>query len=402
MIDLRALPCAVAALMACVPGDADGVRPTSRVDSAGIAIVTTDWRSDGPIWRRIEASPLVVVGADESDERTMLAGVTAAAFLRDGGVVIANSMSHRVHMHDEHGTLVRILGGSGEGPGEFRNVSMLWRLGDDTVAAFDRRLFRVVMFDGRGGLVRSVTPAPVPDDAGTPIHAVLGIFQDGTMLARSSRMPDGLSTGRVRASDVLYRVSASGDSLRVLGTHPGQELHVARVEGGRRSVSVEPFGRNAFYAVRGMRYWVLDSNLPEARRHAADGRLEAITRWSRVPVAVSESHVARFAEEGLDRWPPDQRERALLERRSTATHATLPAVSDMLVDDEERLWVRRHDSGDSTDGWWDVHAEDGARLGVVPMEPSWRLLAAARDRILVLRRDALDRERVQVHRLVAP
>lgn len=371
-----------------------------REDSSGIEIVSSDWSDEGPIWRRIAGEPLIVLGADEDDERTVLAGVAGAELLPGGRIVIANGQTSQLLLHDSLGALERAVGGPGDGPGEFRRIGALWRLGTDTIAVYDARLRRVVVLDRTGTIMRTVAPALAPGGGGAPVHAVLGIFGDGSMLARYSRsFRERAQPGALRPDDALFLYGASGDTARELATFPGQELHLTRMPSGGLGIAVAAFGRNTLVAVRGDHYAVGNTDFAEVRIFRRNGTPVRFVRWRRPAIAVSGEHIDRHVEGGLGTTTGESRQQMMRARREMVTHSTLPAFSTMLVDYESRLWVRRYDGGEPTDGSWDVFSADGARLGVVSMNREWSLLAASDDRMLVLMRDSLDRELVRLYGL---
>ena len=389
-------------LSGCADTRAPAATGATRSDSAGIELVSSEWSPDGPLWRHPAPAPLTVVGDNEQDARTILSDVRGGVILDDGTIVIADGQSSELRVHDAGGALVRTIGRTGEGPGEFRRIGALWRVGD-TLAVYDARLRRVSLLDVDGTLLRSVTPALVPGGDGAPVHAVLGMLADGAFLARYSR-PVGQQAkpGLLASDDIIFRYSPKGDSARTLATLPGQELHLTPSDRGGLLIAVAAFGRNTFVEARGRHYWVGQTGTPEVRQHRDDGALERIIRWRAPTRTIEPAMIERFASEGVGTSTGEQRERMMRARREMVTHTTVPAFSAMLVDDEERLWVRRYAAGDSTDGWWDVFAPDGARLGVVPMPHDWRLLGSNERHVLVLTRDAMDRERVELRALIAP
>ncbi|MDE2652595.1 MAG: hypothetical protein OXI71_02165 [Gemmatimonadota bacterium] len=72
----------------------------------------------------------------------------------EGHIVVPEPQDHRVRIYDPDGTLVTMLGRSGEGPGEFRSVGpVFWAA--DTMVVWDVELIRGTYLLADGTLVRT-------------------------------------------------------------------------------------------------------------------------------------------------------------------------------------------------------------------------------------------------------
>jgi hypothetical protein len=65
---------------------------------------------------------------------------------------MCSKLDRQIRVYDEAGTLLRRIGGAGEGPGEFGGSPSFGVVGD-TVWAYDGRLERITLFDRRGNLL---------------------------------------------------------------------------------------------------------------------------------------------------------------------------------------------------------------------------------------------------------
>ena len=132
----------VGALGACSGGNDNGSVLTS--DSAGVRIV----RNLQPARDTLRtAAPEVRIGHDETQTESVFREVHDVAFTPGGGIVVVDG-GNRVMLFDSAGRSPRLLGRSGQGPGEYRGVR--WALvRGDTIALWDvesgrelRTLFR--------------------------------------------------------------------------------------------------------------------------------------------------------------------------------------------------------------------------------------------------------------------
>jgi hypothetical protein len=108
-------------------------------DSAGVSIVTIS--ASGPLhevqWS-VEAEPEWSIGHIETDPDHALDRVVGAVTLKDGSIAVADMGSMQVRVYDRAGRYVRSIGRAGSGPGEFRQVTGLFRAGTDLLGIRDR------------------------------------------------------------------------------------------------------------------------------------------------------------------------------------------------------------------------------------------------------------------------
>jgi hypothetical protein len=115
-------------------------------DSSGIQIVENSayaWR-EGEEWTLSDSIHLDI-GRLEGDPDYQLFRVSAAVRRSDGAVVVANSGSHEIRVFDRDGNFVSASGRAGEGPGEYRSLSSLWRIRGDSLMAWDEGLRRATV-----------------------------------------------------------------------------------------------------------------------------------------------------------------------------------------------------------------------------------------------------------------
>jgi hypothetical protein len=104
----------------------------------------------------IGAEPLVDLGGEDVPEEEALFRVESAYRLRDGRIIVADGGSTSLKVFDETGMMLRTIGRSGDGPGEFRGINQFERLSGDSLAVWDFAQARLTVFDADGNLGREV------------------------------------------------------------------------------------------------------------------------------------------------------------------------------------------------------------------------------------------------------
>ena len=94
----------------------------SEVDSSGITVTTiTGDVSTLPVWE-VSAKPVAEVSGNEPP---FLGSIGEVEFLSDGAFLVEDNLTDELRLFDSTGGLVRLIGGAGSGPGEFRNLTEL-------------------------------------------------------------------------------------------------------------------------------------------------------------------------------------------------------------------------------------------------------------------------------------
>lgn len=393
----RAIP-VVCAILSGIAGCEDaGPRPPSQVavaDSAGRLHVRLGRFADLAMsrWRVEERYDTGSGGA-----RVELFRVTAARFLSDGSLAVANSGTQEIVFLAPDGGVRARTGGPGEGPGEFRHISMLKLDGTGNLVAYDPRLGRLTTLgsDGRVlGTRRFAPPSRVVD-----LHPLA--FLDGQrILALYGESRIFAAGGERRDSTPLLVFDSASSVTDTLGIWPAQEWsYVSFPEGSSRTEV--GFGRTLAYAGRNG-YGVLGStDSLDLTLFGPEGR--AVMR------VTGGGPNARVGAADIERWRED-----LLERRSSAPEfikralaeapyrETFPAFSAVLIDGARRLWIGVSARPGEAQRKWIVIGPDGDLQGTLRLPADARVLDGAGDQLAVLRRNELDEEQIAVLHLVRP
>ena len=130
-------PAVTRAALALVAG---ALGPISRIEA-----------QSAPVWT-VSTTPVTAIGVVDGPADQELAGVSGARRLRDGRVVIANGKPLELRLYDAHGKLLRRIGRTGDGPGEFRGRLDLVPAGGDSLFVYDQGSQRLSLFGPDGKL----------------------------------------------------------------------------------------------------------------------------------------------------------------------------------------------------------------------------------------------------------
>lgn len=359
--------CVALSAQACGAGDDIVDSGTTTVaDSAGVRIVehvrggTGGARGDLPFWSIAEIPNLsidsVVAGSGEARE---LDPVLARVF-EDGQVAVLEGQ--RIFVFDRSGSLVRTLGGRGEGPGEYRQIQGFQVTDGDTLVVWDAELARLTIYPHNHEAVgRVVTPWPVPGQFPT----LVGVG-DGSLLLR-----EGVDFGTVFAKGtgaqqdtalvIQYNVTDSRAEIAdTLGAWPGVSLQ-AWVDGGSFSFRALPFGSQTRSAFAGGRLYLAFGDRYEVQVwDVADGTMSmSIRERDRQRQLVGGADRSEYEAKQLDEARDRAAEQSLLRSIEYPSHK--PAYARLLVDDSGRIWVQETDRS----GPWRVFGTSGDVEGVV-------------------------------------
>ena len=370
-------------------------------DSAGIRIIENARPAEGSrlAWR-IGPEPTVSIGTVRGEEPYLLHSIRSAIRMRDGRIVVANGGAHDVRVFTATGTHLVSWGGKGEGPGDFRNLGWVAPWPADSVVIWDRSPDRLVFFDARGNLGRSVN---LPRSNPRP----LAVREDGTILTVRQRERDRLTIVEIRDGD--------GGLHSSVGTYLNSDWIPAM--GADGSEPVVPAFSQELVAAKWRDLIVATWNKPyEIRAFGADGNLARIVRLEHVPVVPTEADRPAYLAEQMaflrtfvnsagDPMPEAYLEaeiRPFLESRPLAEH--FPAFSTILADGAGHLWVREYDRPreERPAPLWTVFDPEGRVLGFVETPQGLDILQIGDDFILGRVKDEFEVEYVQVWPLERP
>lgn len=390
----RWVPCLLLALWSCTGSGADPRRMTTR-DSAGVRIVEfAEWAPPALTWQ-VSEQPLVQIGALEGEDAYQFDRIGGVTRLSDGRVVVANGGTQELRFFDPTGRHLRSTGREGEGPGEFTGLGRLDRAPGDTLFAYDWNQRRISVFDPAGTFVRSVT-LQFPEGAPSPE----GRFADGSWLSRQGFVfaPGAPGADVVRDTAALLVFGTDGTIVDSVGRYIGPEYYVRSEEQAAFATSL-PFGRMTEIAVVGDRYYAGYTDRYEIVRRDPTGTPDLMIRANRPPEPLTDAHVDAHKAERLaeadDRWRPR------LERlyQDIPFPETLPAFTDLQVDDDGNLWVLDVVLPGDSRRFWTVFTASGEMLGRIETPPDVAVREIGHDYLLGTWTDDLDVQYVRLYRL---
>ena len=397
--------------------------PTVTVrDSAGIEIVENhapEWPA-GEFWTIDPEPEFVLGGTDElgelaHDSAQLIWRVEGLARLVDGRVAVLSAGSKQLMLFEPSGELSVIIGGPGEGPGEFTHPLALQYLPPDTLVVWDYFMTSIDYFDGDGDLLkeRSLDHGRLMEH-GVGAESLRLPLADGSFLAGVEDWTEDESPGDCSHLAREGRISspAGGRLLEAVITVPGEELLRTDDTYAAHSFGCGiPWG--TYLAAGGDPPVVYIGNDDRGiHQRSLDGTLVRIIRRTVAPPAVTarareaeREHRARILERAG--WPSRADEDEPSPRREQ-----YPAVEALLVDAEGYLWVREWSASESgIPDQWSVFSPEGRWLGALAFPPD---LASPdrdlcrqytttcwidRDYFVIVRRDELGVERVEGYRI---
>ena len=360
---------ALALLLAC--GDAgDG----SAIGTAGTL--------DGPdVIVNAVTEEFFTVGSVAGDGWDIFGNVGSVHFDGASNLHILDTQTDQIFVVDPDGLLVRTVGGSGEGPGEFNGVTRIFvaRNGSYTVLGTGDR--RIDLLEAGGNFVRRINLNP----ATTGMILAEAVFPDGSLLiSQVVRFdPNNVAAGFVLPEEegrplwilpfpldgdpeTLYHAWELPDTEVLSGeSSPGEiVLYAGRAFEPPLDLDVLTDGRVALIDSTGYRVKLL------GRRGEVTGTIERPIAPLAVDEAIREAERERYRE----RYPQassDVPAAQVVVRREGAESLIfadeVPVLNGIEVDWEDRIWVARTGpTGDVDDGPIDVVTPAGDYIGTLP------------------------------------
>ena len=358
--------CVVSGTQACGAGDdIDTSGTTTVVDSAGVRIVehvrggTSSDLDDLPIWSIAAIPTLTIDSVLAGSEARELDPVLVRAF-QDGQLAVLEGQ--RILVFDRSGSVLRTLGGRGEGPGEYQQIQGLQVADGDTLVVWDAELARLTVYPpGHDAVGRVVTPRPMPGQFPT----LVGVG-DGSLLLKEGvdfRTVLAKGTGAQQDTALVIQYDATDSHAEIadtLGAWPGASLQ-AWVDGGSFSFRALPYGSQTHSALAGGQLYLAFGDRYEVQVwNLADGTKSiSIRERNRQRQLVSSTDRSEYEVRQLDEARDRVAEESLLRGIEYPSHK--PTYVRLLVDDSGRIWVQETDRS----GPWRIFGANGGTEGVV-------------------------------------
>lgn len=341
----------------------------------------------------ISPTPLLSLGVVDGAGPEVWTEIVGALRLGDGTLVAADRMTRELRYFSAEGESQGVVGGFGEGPGEFRTMSSPMQCHRDEVAVWDPALARVSFFDRSGEDLRQVG---VDVFAGT----------DGTRPWRMDCIPGGplavatrplrgrppMEEGPFReAVELTLHGSESGEAVRV-GAVAEEEFYFSA-----GAVVPRPLGASVHLAVGPGIVYVATSTRAGVRRFRPDGSELAPIQWnpSDFPSHDRERAIELWiAEQVRDARDPDASRKFF---QDLDFPPELPFMADLLVDATGALWVQEFQPNPRESQVWHVFGGEGESVGRVQVPDGLRLLQVDTEHALGVWTDDLGVAYLRVH-----
>lgn len=392
----------IVGLVAGCTGESSRPAATITVDSAGIAITTIGDSLDAvPPWA-VDTSARITMSSPDS---TGFVFVSAAHWVSNGRVLVADARQARLQLYDASGRHLRTLGRDGDGPGEFRRIMTVSASGD-TIGVWDLSTRRLSLLTVDSGFVRLVPTPQAPSDYDTPREVWIVDGARALTYWLGATPPAPLPQGvRIRKWQFSGHLALSDTTARPLGASPAfNGVYSGQVERGdaRQLFSNLPFvalapDRVAYGSGETFDVTVADGDLVTRR----------IVRWSLADEPLSDAEVATAREQLIASLPPGTPRERIDDAVNTIIAPELlpktrPAISRALWDNAGRLWLGRFappTRGLAESHEWVVLDTAMRPLGRVRLPELARLEDVRGDALLLSVRDSLDVQTVQVWRI---
>ena len=359
--------------------------PTLTPVAAAAAAAADDQTAVGP-YRQVPWSATLEA---ESDPSLGLARVTGLAVDSKHRVYVTDGAWDGIVVLGADLTFEQEVGRMGEGPGEFDWLVTIQILAGDSLYVFDGGLARVTVFEPRAlAVAYTITLPHVAPAAGLWRIPRQGGYV-GLRRLRFHATQRADDQGRI---DVVFSLGKTGemesDSLYAV---PSAEALIVRGQGSVM-VGPHPYGAEPFLSLLGAdRLVYANSRFPSVEVLDLAGAV-------RNSFAVPATAVPVSAAELKARIESEEREAFARVLEQGAPH-TWPALTGLVVDDEQRIWVGERSESTSGEWEWTAFAQEGSVVGSVLLPSGFDLYAVRGDRLFGVITDELDVPRIQVYRL---
>jgi hypothetical protein len=314
-------------------------RPPVAVFALVFAACGGDAASTGEsaaVWT-VDSVPTLSIGADEGENlESGFERLTGATRLPDGSVLAADLGSAPLRIFGADGRVVRTVARKGKGPGEITYLARLFRCGD-AIISYDidgRRLLRWA-FDGT--LAREFRFA-VPD--GQQIPYISACNADGRFAHVGWGARIEAKAGYHRDTVPVWRADSADAPPTLFDSVPASErwgqTYQGRIVGSRPL----PFAKQPSVGISGDRIFIATGDADGVRVYGLDGRRMANIAASVTAPPVTPQDIRDLIEREV--LNDGESSRASIEREfgEITFPETKSAVSQMIVDNEGRLWLR--------------------------------------------------------------
>lgn len=346
---------------------------------------------------QLDSRPALILGASESDTTSLLQTVVGATRLPDGSVLVGDRGEFALKRFGPTGSLLRSFARRGSGPGEVRFLGRMLRCGDSVYTYDVEEGYRYSVFTLDGRYVRTFR-FWAPTGSSTPYQTACnpaGVFVH--LGWESSR---DMKAGTFRSVVPVWVSGADSAAGRLLDSVPGSERFGLVRDGQLRGTRPLPLGKEPVLGIGRTQLYVGCADRYLIHALDVSGTVVATLQRAETPVPVTRADVqAAIDREVANRGEHARRgvEQAFAEMRLPTT---LPSYTALVVDADDRVWVRPYARGTTPRVEWTVFDASGTILATVEVPVHLTILEIGRDYVLGRYLDPDEAiPQVHVHRL---
>ncbi len=338
---LRAMILATGPLLASC---SDAPRSAACMDLGSDTLASADAPVvESPAPRRPDLSladePTVRIGELDGPLEYVFGDVTGAARLDDGSIVVLDQQSKEVRLFDSLGTHLWSSGRAGEGPGEYRAMTILRGCPGAPITIYDGEQARLTQLDAKGALIGTRTLA----SPGALMWGAPACLSDGRLAFRVP--PD---YGRLGADLSHWERCRSRVELRAL-TDDGEVATLRSAVPGPRMIAYEGSADYDYLTPRPVvaagagGVWLGTSDDHALELVDADGATVRVARWGGPDLALTEESVDRVAQSFAVYYRGEQARRRFFNgiwpevREELPSH--FPAYRSLVSMSDGAVWV---------------------------------------------------------------
>ncbi len=363
-----------------------------------------------------EAAPGGAGAVAARDSAELIWRVVGIARLQDGRVAVLSQGNHQLYLFEPSGELSRVIGGRGEGPGEFDRPQHLQYLAPDTLVVWDYWFAPASYFDTGGTLLRERTidlltvMARVP--GATAESQVIPLANGSFVVWGGEQSASPPPPGAFYRPPVDLALVDGTYTAHPLGPWAVWQLWIPQTTAGRNDAFLINTLVDLHIATGGdpPSVYIGDGERNDIQQFSHDGSLVRIIRRTAGPVPVSDRGHDVWLET-LETFHEDMQGVFGMSwedfSRGMPRREAYPPVAGLVVDTDGNLWVREWSAAEpGMPDQWSVFSPDGRWLGVVHGVPDLLLCHQRvspcwvdRDFLLAVGNDGLGIERVEGYRI---
>lgn len=337
----------------------------------------------------------VSIVGQSAPEGELFARIVGGLLLPEGNFVVADAGSLTLRFYDTRGSLRKVVGRRGSGPGEFRRLSGVWHLSDSLLATYDSGLMRVSIFRHDGSLARDFR---ILLAEGVRWPAVIGTIGNRIVAINGQSFEAGqFGTGVVRPPFVFLRFGPDGRVQDTVFSAPGTEYFVHSPQ-TPLATRILPFGASLEYALGHDQLFVGDNAHGVISSIRPRSEPKVLLRINAPRAAITRDHIQRYKSEASQRATTAVEVAMARDLDRIPFPKVFPVFDKLIADDSRRLWVRLHAYPDTAARVWLVLPNGSSTPCRVTLPARTTPLEIRGDIMLAVSRSLDDEEHVHLFR----